>query len=162
MPLNLPQPFDEVAPMETPPVQTRQILSFTYPKSNQVNCRQPHFRRRTIYVTKIRDVGQGGLSPVTIKKRPMLNRGRWLITGICLESGQERSFYFEAMQEFQRPTWYTLGLSDPMADGGPDYCYGRFAPTAQDRQRMFRIIELYGESAAEDDDNEMVIGVFPC
>ena len=144
-----------------PDFQPGQVISFHYPKSNQVDNRRPVYSHRTVFVTEVRDVCQGGLSPVTIRKRPYLARGRWLITGVCLDSGQERSFYLESMQERQRQTWYTLGLFDPLEheQAGPEMTTGRYAPTRSGRDFMAAVIENYNGTNCPD--NCYAVGVFP-
>lgn len=149
-----------------PPFSTGQVISFEYPKSNQVHNRRPHYRRRTIAVTEVRDMSRHGVTLQAIKTRPTLARGRWLVTGTCLETGQERSFYVESMKEKQQQTWLTLGLFDPLAESGPVYTDGLYAPTAADRQFLCQVLDRFNLLDAEqppvpDTDDNLILGVFP-
>jgi hypothetical protein len=98
---------------ESPPYSIGQIARFRYPKSNNLNNLRPIYADRSVLITSVRDVARSGLHPVSLMKRPMKARGRWLITGLCLDTHQERSFYVESMLEHKRDTWLTFGLFDP-------------------------------------------------
>lgn len=149
-----------------PPFSTGQVISFEYPKSNQVHNRRPHYRRRTIAVTEVRDMSRHGVTLQAIKTRPALARGRWLVTGTCLETGEERSFYVESMREKQRRTWLTLGLFDPLAESGPIFTEGLYAPTAADRQFLCQVLDRFNLIDAEcstdsKSESNLILGVFP-
>lgn len=75
--------------------------SFTYPRHNFTGVSSTLEPRRMI-VQSIRDTAKDRLDPTTEKLQPMLNRGRWLVTGTDLDKGQERSFYFESMRSIER------------------------------------------------------------
>jgi len=138
------------------------VISFDYPKSNRLNNKQPHFKSWTICVTAIRDVRRKRLCPTTISKNPMTNRGRWLVTGYCMESNVERSFYWEAMRGREVQTWLTLGLFDPCSPSNdPIKTYGKFAPTVNDRRFMARQISWFNEAFSNESNVVLNLCVFP-
>lgn len=137
------------------------VVSFDYPKSNRLNNRRPTYRRWTICVTGVRDVAKSRLSTESFTRRPLLRRGRWLITGICLETCRERSFYLEAMRGRETKTWFTLGLFDPCEESAePVYALGTYAPTVQDREFLAKVIAKY-DSLVESASTWFSLGVFP-
>lgn len=82
--------------LESPPFVPEQHLEFQYPKHNFHGVGTPLETRR-IRVTDVRDLVARPLDPITAQQQPLLRRDRWLITGIDLEHGQERSFYLGSM-----------------------------------------------------------------
>ncbi len=146
-----------------PPFSVGEIIHFDYPEQN--TCDQPPvYKPRSVLVTEIRDMAKSGYHPETIERRPTLNRGRWLITGICLERYERRMFYWDAARESRRETWLTLGLYDPLDDGeNPEPCIrvGKFAPTASQRELLRDAIRKYGKIAEERPEVTHSIGIFP-
>jgi len=73
---------------------------FLYPRHNFRFVPQSLERRRII-VSSIRDISANPLAPETYSLNPMLQRGRFLVTGHDLDRGAERSFYLESMTEIR-------------------------------------------------------------
>lgn len=146
--------------LTAPPFVPNEIASFEYPKSNCLNNRRPVYVRRSILVTDVWDMGRRGVAVQTVRLRPMLARGRWLITGTCLDTGQERSFYAESMRDYQRQTWLTLGLFDPLDKSGPILTRGQFAPTATDRRFLARVLDNFNR-LPDVQGSGLILGVFP-
>jgi hypothetical protein len=73
---------------------------FFYPRHNFRLVPQSLERRRII-VTSIRDISSDPLDPETYSLNPMLQRGRFLVTGQDLDRGAERSFYLESMTDIR-------------------------------------------------------------
>lgn len=143
---------------QNPTFQINEILKFDYPRLNTIDNPNPSYSPRIIRITKIRDLTHKTLHPVTVQKNPLTTRGRWLITGICFDRNQERSFYFESMKHVARNTWLTLGLFDPIEpDPQPFFTIGIYAPIQRDRIFMAQIIQEF--HAIESTINSL--GVFP-
>lgn len=70
---------------------------FSYPRHNFHRIRS-RLETRRLRVTNVRDVEKEPLDPVTVAMQPLLNRGRYLVTGQDLDKGAERTFYVEAIQ----------------------------------------------------------------
>jgi hypothetical protein len=146
---------------ESPPYSIGQIARFRYPKSNNLNNLRPIYADRSVLITSVRDVARSGLHPVSLMKRPMKARGRWLITGLCLDTHQERSFYVESMLEHKRDTWLTFGLFDPAEPNIEVVRYGIFAPTVTDRRFMASVVGKFNDYLESDFENEFSVAVFP-
>lgn len=138
-----------------------QIAKFEYPESNKVGL-DPRYRSRTVLVEEVREFAAAGFHPETIARRPMTNRGRWLIVGTCLDSGEPRMFYFESMRHARKDSWLTLGLYDPIDENCvPVYHVGRFAPTRSDREYLFEVIREYGDQSEDRPHAVHSLSVFP-
>lgn len=81
-----------------PPFSPETPVTFDYPRHNYYGVPQSRWERRRIRVTVIRDLMELPLDPITGGLNPLLRRGRWLVSGYDLDRCEERSFYFEAMQ----------------------------------------------------------------
>ena len=80
--------------------------SFQYPCHNYLHLpKTSEFRR--IVVSKVRDTDRDPLDQTTSPLNPLLQRGRWLITGRDLDKQAERSFYAASMTEI-----HTLSRDD--------------------------------------------------
>lgn len=88
--------------------------SFEYPRHNYRQLPLKAETRR-IVVGAIRDVQREPLDPVTLSLNPLLQRGRWLVTGKDLDKEGERSFYIDSMTKIR-----ALGDDDlqPLKDAG--------------------------------------------
>ncbi len=139
-----------------------EIITFDYPAYNTVDSRKNIWRTRTLLVSGIRDLARKSLHPITIQKRPMTARGRWLITGVCLDCMEERSFYWESMKGNFAATWLTFGLYHPeRAEDAPVHQFGVFAPNKRDRLFMRDVLKVYYEETEERIDVDFTLGVFP-
>ena len=58
-------------------------------------------RRRRLKVERIRCVESEPLDPMTVLLNPLLRRGRLLLTGVDMDTGQQRSFYLESFQQWE-------------------------------------------------------------
>ena len=144
----------------SPPFRPNDIIRFEYPKLNDLRHHAPSYAPRIVQVKEIRDTCRKALNPATIAHNPTVTRGRWLITGQCLELNRERSFYFESMRHVAKRTFLTLGLFDPIdpsPDRQPIKTYGIFAPCAEDRIYLAKIITDFNGLS----DAVYSLGVFP-
>lgn len=145
-----------------PEFSVGEIITFDYPAYNTVDSRKNIWRTRTLLVSGIRDLARKSLHPVTIQKRPLTNRGRWLITGVCLDCMEERSFYWEAMKGNGAATWLTFGLYNPdRAGDAPVHQFGAFAPNRHDRLFMRDVLKVFYDQTDDRTDLEVTLGVFP-
>ena len=86
----------------TPSMSYRTLLPgrtyrFLYPSIN-FNCLiMSGLDERRVLVERVRDTELELLDDETLESNPFIKRGRWLVTGINLEKGEERSFYVESM-----------------------------------------------------------------
>jgi len=78
----------------------RRAYRFDYPKYNFHQVLSLMLLRR-LFVESIRDVTKDHLDPKTTEIQPLLQRGQWLVTGIDLDKGEERSFYLESMRRLE-------------------------------------------------------------
>lgn len=74
--------------------------SFQYPRHNY-RLLPATTELRRIVVESVRDVTTGPLDRMTPSLNPLLQRGRWLITGHDLDKDAVRSFYSESMTDIQ-------------------------------------------------------------
>jgi len=118
--------------------------SFDYPRSNNVDAPEV-YRRRTIIVSSVRDLSKIGHNADAIAKRPKKRRGRWLVTGICLDTRSRRSFYVESMRHSRQETWLTLGC---------------FAPVVGERRFLVDVLRAYREES-DNRNLDHCLGVFP-
>lgn len=78
----------------------RSRSSFEYPRHNFLQLPTKNELRRVV-VNSIRDTLNEPLEDVTLSLNPLLDRGRWLVTGTDLDKELERSFYVESMHNIQ-------------------------------------------------------------
>lgn len=76
------------------------VLEFEYPTANYFGARL-RWERRRLRVESVRDLAAAPLDPLTLTIDPQLRRGRWLVTGVDLDRGAERSFYLESMRDMR-------------------------------------------------------------
>ncbi len=74
--------------------------SFDYPRHNYRQLPSDSEYRK-IVVTSIRDTHREPLDQTTVPLNPLLQRGRWLVTGRDLDKDVERSFYLESMNNIR-------------------------------------------------------------
>lgn len=84
-------------------LQPGRAYSFNYPRYNYRLLPTINEARRII-VGSVRDTLFEPLDRSTESLNPMLNRGRWLITGRDLDKDVERSFYGESMRDIRSLT----------------------------------------------------------
>ena len=70
--------------------------AFEYPRHNYKQL-PPSTELRKFIVGSVRDTLSEPLDPTTEPLNPLLQRGRWLVTGTDLDKDVERTFYFESM-----------------------------------------------------------------
>ena len=126
------------------------ILRFEYPRFNSTNNPHPTFVSRIIRVQEIRDNRQRNLKSATFALDPEIKRGRYLITGICLDRDQKRSFYFESMRNIVINPMLTVGVFDPCEPDQhhPLKTYNTFLDTPENRKWLATVIKLVNELAS--------------
>jgi hypothetical protein len=77
--------------------QVGSTCSFDYPRHN-FHSVLSKLERRRLRITAVRDLVERPLERFTVDLQPLLNRSRWLVTGIDLDCNAERSFYAGAMK----------------------------------------------------------------
>lgn len=83
-------------------LQPGATIEFCYPRHNYVEVRRQEWEKRRVVITRVRDLRDEPLDPVTEAMEPKLFRGKLLITGNDFtRGGQERSFYVERMAELK-------------------------------------------------------------
>lgn len=81
-------------------LQPGRAYSFHYPRYNY-RLLPTTTELRRIVVNAIRDLIKDPLDGTTPSLNPLVQRGRWLISGIDLDKDVERSFYQESMTDIQ-------------------------------------------------------------
>lgn len=99
------------------------------------------FRKRRIQVLAIRDLLTEPLLPSEFLRRPLIHRGRWLVTARELDSGAVKRFYLENFREFYKPTVLRLGLYYPDQSQPPLIISHRFGVSRQQRQTLAAVIK---------------------
>lgn len=84
--------------MSHPTLLSGRMYRFLYPSIN-FTCLPSKMDERRVLVKTIRDLELEPLNQETLESHPFTNRGRWLVTGIDLDKGEERTFYVESMSE---------------------------------------------------------------
>lgn len=77
-------------------LQPGRAYSFDYPRYNYYEL-PVKSERRKVLIQSLRDTTADPIKTETISLNPLLQRGRWLATGVDLEKDCERSFYVESM-----------------------------------------------------------------
>ncbi len=137
-------------------IEIGDVIRFCYPTTNVVELSLADYRHWTIEVTAIRDLRQHPLLPATIAAKPLVGRSRWLISGECLYTGRERSFYSGSMLDCESHTVLTLGGYDPITSA-LDFTYGEYPPTARHRRLLARVCDR----VADFDDVAHVARILP-
>jgi hypothetical protein len=70
------------------------VVEILYPIRNEIGSR-PRLRARRILVETVRDLLLEPLTPEDVARRPYVRRGRFLLTGMDLSKGAQRSFYLD-------------------------------------------------------------------
>ena len=81
-------------------LQPGRAYSFQYPRHNY-RLLPAKTELRRIVVKNLRDTRGEPLDHSTPSLNPLLQRGRWIVTGIDLDKDLERSFYQESMTDIQ-------------------------------------------------------------
>jgi hypothetical protein len=77
--------------------QVGSVVRFDYPRHNYRGIPKRPETRRLLITQPPRDTHETPLDPFTIESNPLLNRGRWLVTGLDLDKWETRTFYLESM-----------------------------------------------------------------
>lgn len=117
-------------------------LELAYPTHNLLDL-PLEFTERTIEVTKVQDFARKPLAVRYLFRRPMVRRGRVLITGIDQLTQQEKRFWREACHDRELPR-HRLGLYDPKLPGELADWLGRaYGPTRRERLKMLGLASLW-------------------
>ena len=71
----------------------RQVITLTYPTSTLVQSAQPIYRPRQIRVVSVRDLVAEPLTIAEYLYRPLVRRGRYLVTAWDYATRSVRQFY---------------------------------------------------------------------
>ncbi len=77
-------------------------LEGQYPRHNLMGFRTGKYVKRTFIVRQIRNLNIAPLSKQTLKQTPAICRGDILLTGLDLDSGEERSFYVASFKSLRK------------------------------------------------------------
>ena len=145
---------------DNPPLHIGEILRFDYPSRN-VSTSEFVWLQRNLWITGITDLRKCPLHPDSFIRRPFLRRGRWRITGLDLDIGEERSFYWEAMRHIDNQPALRLALFDPTDDTPqPKVGVGPFQQNPDDARYMREVIAQFNDSTHRRDSCDAV-GIFP-
>lgn len=75
-------------------------ISFRYPRHN-FNGIRSRAEHRKLLIQRVRHLDMEPLHESTVPSQPLLRRGHTLVTGIDLDKGEQRSFYYESMEEVE-------------------------------------------------------------
>lgn len=117
-------------------------LTIQYPDSTIVQPAALHWTARRITVTGIRDLLARPLTAREFLRRPLLNRGRYLIDALDWTVGpiaQPRRFYVATMADDYRTPELRLGLFEP-GRRLPVQILEEFAATRRDRILAARLV----------------------
>jgi hypothetical protein len=78
------------------------FLQGLYPRTNVYGYRTRKAILRTFRLTGIRDLNVAPLELQTLLATPLTCRSDILLTGICCDSGEERSFYLASFTELRK------------------------------------------------------------
>lgn len=126
----------------------------TYPDSTIVETVR-QYREREITVEKVRDLVS---SPLTVKeyfRRPLIKRGRWLVSGRD-PNGRFRQFYLANSVEFQRDSPLRIGIYEPGATTPLEIVSRQFENNRRDRILLGKTISHW---ACQDLDG-LLLGIF--
>lgn len=119
-----------------------QTIRISYPESTLIDA-VSRLRKRRIYVTKVRDLVADPLTPEEFLRRPFIRRSRWLISGIDLDTHQQRQFYLGSSREYKRPGILRVGLYAP-GDTRPRWPFPlQFTETRRDRLMLVKAIKAW-------------------
>jgi len=119
--------------------EINQQLTIHYPDSTIVQPAALHWTARHITVTGVRDLLAQPLTAREFLRRPLLNRGRYLIHALDAASGQPRRFYMATTQHEYRTPPLRLGLFEP-GRRLPVQILEEFTGTRRDRILAARLI----------------------
>lgn len=117
-------------------------LAFDYPACNRLGL-PLEFIRRAIVVEETIDLLYEPLSLEEFLQDPLHRYGRSLVTGIDADSGEQASFYHEAMYRRRPLPALRLGLFDPSSSGeGPLSFIPRLFPATVEARRHLAAVIL--------------------
>lgn len=111
------------------PVYKRQLLLLTYPENTDVQS-TTRFIRRRLRVHTIRDLCKKPLTPREFLRRPLVNRGRWLVLARDIDRRAYRQFYLASSKEFYHQPEIKVGLFE---NGSLLHLMQAFQPTRRER-----------------------------
>lgn len=121
----------------------RQVLTLTYPTSTLVQTSEPLYRPRKIRVMSVRDLVA---EPLTIDEylyRPLIRRGRYLVTAWDYATRSMRQFYPANSLEFARDCHLRIGAYYP-GSTRPDKILSRgYANTVSDRIALAKALQEF-------------------
>jgi hypothetical protein len=137
------------------------LLQFEYPERNLLNVR-PVWKPRIVVVHSVIDTLKHPVPAEWFRRRPMINRTRYLVVGYDPQRGAMRQFYREAMRGLEHAHWLQLALYDPLNEQAPLLRHPRrFAPTVEDRLFLLQLISRFHRTTAARVDRWMSVGIFP-
>ena len=129
----------------------KQFLRLTYPENTDVGSCSDFYERR-LKVVRVRDILHDPLTPREFLRRPMVNRGRWLIRARHIDRQCHRQFYLASSEEFHHEPDIKIGL----------FCNSRlvqtlevFRPTKRERILAARYLKR-----CLIDDDDLSVGVY--
>ena len=90
--------------------EKKELIRLTYPTVTDLDASDAEFRPRALQVLNVRDISRDPLTPIEFLRRPLLNRGRWLVTAKDIQERKIRQFYLASSIEYQQQPDLKIGL----------------------------------------------------
>ncbi len=122
------------------PYTVNEFLEFDYPISTNLHRLQfPDFQTRVIMVKRIRDLVTHPLTPEEFIRRPLIQRGRYLLGGVDLSTGMFKQFYEASFRQHLRIVPLRVAVFCEYGER-PQYIYYRTFTTPRERMLLARAL----------------------
>ena len=132
-----------------------QKLILDYPNTNKIECGF-EYHRREIVIHTTRDLVTHPLTISDFFRRPLLVRGRYLITGWDLRKAEWRRFYLSNSAQFRKESDLKIGVYDEFGQRPKKILEQTFGNTFEDRIALSRV----ARDAVQSDYYGLLIGIF--
>lgn len=116
-------------------------IDLSYPTQTSIShIHAPRFARRRIHVLSARDLVVEPLTIDEFRRRPFLNRSRWLLRAWDSDLKAWRQFYLGSSAEYRSPGTLQLAIYETTVQKIECLISRQFEPTIEDRRELMRVI----------------------
>jgi hypothetical protein len=141
----------EQSPMLPHPILDNPRIELDYPQDTSVRrVESPRFLPRRLYVTAARDLITNPLTIDEFRRRPFLNRSRWLLRAWDSDVQDWRQFYLGSSAQYYSPGTLQLAIYEPESTRPERLISRLYQPTIDDRRCLVRLIQHIEREGAID------------
>lgn len=132
---------DHDRPMLPYPIADSQSIEILYPLHTSVShIHEPRFIERRIHVLSSRDLVKEPLTINEFRRRPFLNRSRWLLKAWDVDVQGFRQFYLGSSAQYRAPGTLQVVVFDPEISRPKSLVSRQYEPTLSDRRELMKVL----------------------